>query len=385
MLKKILSLLNKVTPKQNIILFNSYPAYSDNARALYDYIQKSRSDILTKYKVFWCQSPEDKIPADLGRINFIDKKSLKGICMFLRAKYVVSTHAYFPDARAGHGQIQLNMWHGCGFKRITDADKRYVGNYTVALSDVYRKIQSEDLLIDTDRVYVTGYPRNDLFFIPSTAIEDLGIDKSKYHRIYLWMPTYRKGNEGHTATDGDPNSFGFSTMSTDDLNLLNQTLDENDSFLIVKPHPMDSANFEKANSCSNIICVKNEELNAKGINLYQLMAQCDCLISDYSSCIVDYSILDKPIVIACSDTKEYKANRGFVFSPVEKYFPGPVVSNFTEFTNYIKDPDPIDEKYRSHREKLSNMFHKYKDGNSAERICNIFWPKETSYEKSSTN
>jgi CDP-glycerol glycerophosphotransferase (TagB/SpsB family) len=52
------------------------------------------------------------------------------------------------------------------------------------------------------------------------------------------------------------------------------------------------------------------------------------------------------------------------------------VSNFAEFTNYIKDPDPIDEKYRSHREKLSNMFHKYKDGNSAERICNIFWPKE---------
>lgn len=60
----------------------------------------------------------------------------------------------------------------------------------------------------------------------------------------------------------------------------------------------------------------------------------------------------------------------------EEYFPGPVVSNFTEFTNYIKDPDPIDEKYRSHREKLSNMFHKYKDGNSAERICIIFWPKE---------
>ena len=57
-------------------------------------------------------------------------------------------------------------------------------------------------------------------------------------------------------------------------------------------------------------------------DLYTLMQVSDCLISDYSSVIFDYSLLNKPMISYIPDVKEYKHNIGLNIDFDD--FPGPV-------------------------------------------------------------
>ena len=93
-LQDVLMLANKVIRKRKIVLFNSYPAYSDNSKALYEYIINNRPDIAKKYRIIWGQEKGAVIPKDMKQyeIEAVDKKSLRGIFTFLSAKYVFSTH-----------------------------------------------------------------------------------------------------------------------------------------------------------------------------------------------------------------------------------------------------------------------------------------------------
>lgn len=374
-IKRVLTLINKIIPKSNSVLFNSYPAFSDNAWALYEYIVSSRPDITNNYRIIWAQESA-KAPIALDKAEYIRKKSLKGILSFFRAKYVISTHTYSADLKSGNGQIQYNLWHGCGYKSMTEADNCYRGDETIVISELYRDIHARVFEMPREHIHVTGLPRNDILFKNNQARSLLGIDRNT--KIYLWMPTYRKATIGHDETDGDPNSFGVASISDEQLKRINEVMVATDAMLIVKPHPMDSLSINRIQGYSNILCVTNEELRSKGIVLYELLSNADALLSDYSSVITDYMLLDRPIAMVLSDQQEYKDSRGFVFDPVEDYFPGPIINDCESLIEYFRSSDTIDQHWKDKRQSLTRLFHKYIDDRSCERVCNLIWgPPET--------
>lgn len=377
LLKDILGLTDKIVPKRSIILFNSYPAYSDNSRVLYEYILKNRPDITKKYKIIWGQEKGDAIPKELSHcsIETIDKKSLKGIYTFLSAKYVFSTHGYFPGVKSGNGQVQVNLWHGCGYKSITDADRIYRGDINTVTGSIYVPIHEKVFDMKQGTVYPTGLPRNDLLFTDREVMPKLGINKKKYKKIYIWMPTYRKANEGHKEVDGKADAFTISTMTHDELDLLNKTLKSLDVLLIVKPHPMDAKAFSNVSGFSNIETITNAEFKNVGVQLYELMAETAALISDYSSVVIDYLMLQKPVVMVMSDIHEYENSRGFVFENIKDYLPGPIITNTKSLIDYFMESDLIDEQWTEKRNYLSRIFHDNLDGNSCERVCDLIFGK----------
>lgn len=97
------------------------------------------------------------------------------------------------------------------------------------------------------------------------------------------------------------------------------------------------------------------------------------LYINYSSFAVDYLLLDKPIVMVLSDKQEYQESRGFVFSSIEDYFPGPVITNLKDLLAYISDSAQTDIKWEEKRTRLMDFFHKYKDGDSSKRVVELFW------------
>ena len=376
-LQCIMEWANRLVPKKNIILFNSYPAYSDNSRTLYEYILRNRPDITKKYKIIWGQEKGASIPKELSHysIETIDKKSLKGIYTFLSAKYVFSTHGYFPGVKSGNGQVQINLWHGCGYKSITDADRIYRGDINTVTGSIYVPIHEKVFDMKQGTVCPTGLPRNDLLFTNRGVMPKLGIDKNKYKKIYIWMPTYRKANEGHKEVDGKADAFTISTMTHDELDLLNKTLKLLNVLLIVKPHPMDAKAFNNVSGFSNIKTITNAELKNAGVQLYEFMAETDALLSDYSSVVIDYLMLQKPVVMVMSDIHEYENSRGFVFENIKDYLPGPIITNTESLTDYFMDADQVDEQWAEKRNQLSRIFHDNLDGNSCKRVCNLIFGK----------
>ena len=376
-LRYMLSTFNKIIPKKNIILFNSFPAYCDNSWELYVYILNNRPDIIERFDIYWGVNDTESLPKYAAGIpvNVLNKKSFMGIWYFFWAKYIFTTHGYFGGIKASHNQSIVNLWHGCGYKTISQAERTFVGNYNIVTSEVYRKIHKDVFNLKENQIFITGLPRNDLFFDKKDALALLGINKSDYKKILIWMPTYRKAAFGHDGIDGDKKSFGLASLTKDDYEVLNKILLKNHILLIIKPHPMDSLNLKNIDQLSNIISFTTDDLLNKGIKLYSVLKDTDGLLSDYSSVIVDYLILDKPIAMVLSDAEEYKKSRGFVFEDVKEYFPGPVISNTSEFVRYIERFDDVNEKWIDKRKSITKAFHKYIDNKNCQRVCDIFFPR----------
>ena len=376
--QKTMIIVNKLVKKKKRILFNSYPAYSDNSWTLFEYIVNNRSDITSQYQIIWGQEKNCLIPEYVKkyRVETVDKKSLKGILTFLSSKYIFSTHGYFPGILSGNGQIQINLWHGCGYKTITDADHVYRGDINVVTSSAYVPIHEKVFDMQEGNVYPTGLPRNDVLFSSNSAMEKLGINQKKYEKRYIWMPTYRMASEGHEGIDGKSDSFTISTMTQGELSNLNNTLCQTNALLIVKPHPMDAKAFDNVTGFSNIITITNEKLMQSGVQLYELLAETDGMLSDYSSVVIDYLILQKPIVMVMSDITEYKNNRGLVFDNMEDYVPGPIITNIEGLRNYFINADIIDDEWSERRIQLSHFFHNNLDNQSCERVCNLIFGKK---------
>ena len=366
MIKRILSYLNNRIPKEERIIFTSFPSYSDNSYALYRYIMANRPDICRKYEILWAQDTPERIPEDVDTHKVFEKKSLRGIMLFLKARYVISTHGYFSGIRSGNGQLQLNLWHGCGFKDIPEEEQVYRGDITISSGEFYRKIQAKALKMPLDSVIPTGLPRTDELFDENDALFRLGIDENKYKKIIIWLPTYRSG------TDGREDSFGVKTISTDEYKKLNDLLDQKGYLLIVKLHPLDSEP-EEFDSFDNVFFLKTHMMMEREVQLCQLLSKTDILLSDYSSVIVDYLMLDKPVAMVFSDLKEYENNRGFVFENIEDYMVGEKISGFDQLYDYFENCDAVNEKWKIRRRELTNLFNDYFDGQSSKRVCDLIF------------
>ena len=376
MIKKCISLVNEIIPKKRIVLFTSFPAFQDNALALYRYIIAEREDISDGYRLIWSQDEfsVEEAKKRVGNSKVIKKNSLLGYWYFIRAKYVISTHNYFSEIRPGKGQIQVNLWHGNGYKVIPLRDQVYRGDYTIGTGDIFAPIISDKLGIKKENVWITGLPRNDNIFHPGDELTKI-CDRSSYKKVVLWMPTYRTARFRHTGLDGDESEFGLRIFMDKYMDKVNQELADLNILLLIKPHPMDRMAEKKFKHLNNIIFFTNDDVDGKDIEMYKLLAETDALISDYSSVIVDYLLTDKPIGIVAGDIEQYGSNRGFVLNPVEDYLPGPIIRNIDEFKNFLFNIDTVAESWAERRNSLKGLFHKYQDDNSSQRVCDRIFGK----------
>ena len=92
----------------------------------------------------------------------------------------------------------------------------------------------------------------------------------------------------------------------------------------------------------------------------------DILVSDYSSIIYDFSILEKDIVLYTPDLHEYQEARG-LYIDYTNYFKYPVTQTIENLIHTIKNIRNINND--TDRKHLKNTFFKYQDSNSALRIA----------------
>lgn len=391
-MNKILSGFNKIFPKRKLIVFNSFPDVSGNALALYEYILKNRTDIIENYKLVW--TVRDKSVEEARKIleirtgnsfkhNIIKKKRLYGFLCYFSAKYVVSTHGYFPMIETAPNQTHINLWHGMPFKRIgrllegpRTNGRQDEADSSIATSETFRNLMAKAFGISTENVYVTGQPCNDLLFKDNLALANLNINKKDYSKIILWMPTYRNSTFGDIRKDGNAESFGVREVLLNEFDNLEKILTKNNYLLLIKPHPMDEICKINFRSSNHIRVISNEYLDSKNVLLYELLGNCDILLTDYSSVFIDFLITNKPIAFVCDDVSEYGDSRGFCFETPMDYMPGEIISNYTELIEYLENVDEFNSKWEKKYEEIKQLFNPLNDGKASERVCDVFWPKK---------
>ncbi|MGB9878922.1 MAG: CDP-glycerol glycerophosphotransferase family protein, partial [Candidatus Pelagibacter ubique] len=92
-LRSIVKLINFLIPKKNNqIMFESIPDFSDNSKALYDYMRC----IGRKYEMIWAVNEIN----DKFDIPQYKKLSLRQIWEFLRSKYIITASGYHLPIKA---------------------------------------------------------------------------------------------------------------------------------------------------------------------------------------------------------------------------------------------------------------------------------------------
>lgn len=380
----IFSCLNNLVKKRNIIIFVSSPDVSDNSFAVFDYlIQKGRDK---EYLIIWLLDDfkkVNKIEANIyelyGNINVkcIKRKSFLGIYYYILAKYIFFTHGIFSGTKLNKNQVKINLWHGMPTKKIGFLDNKNkedvaTSNYMIATSDIYVDIISKSFDIDRKNVLSIGQPRNDLLFRKNNSLKRLGIEKVKYNKIFLWMPTYRTSIKGDIRTDGKITGYGLPLLTKEEIIYLNKLLYKEKCLFLIKLHPMDKIKINYFNNLkndlSNIVFFDDEKLINNNLQLYSVIAECDVLLTDYSSVYIDYLILDRPIGFIIDDFEEYKNSRGFVFDKYDDWMPGKKIKNFNEFKEFILNTKNGIDEYKNIREKIDKKVNKFKDEKSSERL-----------------
>jgi len=181
------------------------------------------------------------------------------------------------------------------------------------------------------------------------------------------MPTFRKNRNKTGWQDGIESGNPFYIENFDVLRF-NEILKEINSFCLVKPHPM-AVKYAATDNLSHMAFIDDQWISDRGITLYQLVGSTDILISDVSSVVIDYLLLDQPILCVSTDFDAYKKNRGFYFESIEEWLPGPVLRSeelfFQALEGVLKSGR---DDYDCKRKSLKERFFTHHDARSTERL-----------------
>lgn len=284
--------------------------YDDNSRYLFEYVKDEHSNLI---KAVWL-SPKRETVAFVKSLGYeaYSTKSLKGIYYALRAGVAFYSHALidfglFPLVG---GSFIVSLWHGVGFKRIYNAnyhgfrlflkkmlDKCFSWTYrnmTTVTSEFIKQQFSELFSLNSESlICITGQPRNDIFkreLTKDNILNKLNIDSSK--KLILYMPTYR-----HTTLGKDSMERIVKDLYTNKK--LNKVLDDGNAILVVKLHPLTPHVSLAARENFKILDYRDVENNQ------ELLGLADILVTDYSSCFVDFALLNRPIIFYVPDQNDF--------------------------------------------------------------------------------
>jgi len=311
------------------------------------------------------------------RINRTMKEKFRMAYDLVTSKYIlmedVTDAITYTKFRKNQELVQL--WHGPGaFKKFGHsrvANGEQMGKihegykkYTKASvsGEGIRWCYAEAFGISEDKIKATGFPRTDVFF-DEKYLENI---KDKFYKEYpemkdkkmiLFAPTYR-GSNIHNA------NYDFSQL---DWDAIYKKYHEEYVF-VVKWHPALYNNLDRGK-------VKGPEFSKydgfyRDFSFYrdinELLVVCDTLVTDYSSLIFDYVLLNKPIMYFAYDLDEYAGygGRGMYFE-FDEYVYGSVAKNQDEFMKALDNKDLMEDKRRVFYEKFMGEC----DGHSTEKTC----------------
>lgn len=339
--------------------------FGDSPRAIYDYLSQNYPEfdhIVVMKNVLENMS--------LPRAKFISFNTKEYWYYLARAKYFVNNVNFEESERVKRPeQIELQTMHGTPLKKMgfevpndwTSAGyERYLKknqnwDYLTVPSDYVAEV-AERSYRHSAAVLKVGYPRNDQLIQSSgTRINEklrhkMGLPL--HSRVILYAPTWRK--PGIVELD-----INFDKISKDI---------PDDMILIVKPHHL--------NRVTNLIAFKNNVKLADdnfSIEDYYLVA--DAMITDYSSTMFDYALLNKPIIFYVYDYDSYALSRGLNFD-FKSDAPGPLVYNQDELEKEIINFETIPERYQSEIFNFKNKFIQYDDGHASQRVSELVFSEE---------
>lgn len=288
-----------------LILFNSFGGkkYDDSTKEIY--LRMKEDPRFEKYRLLWAFHAPEQVPEITEKIK---TDNLFYFITALKARCWITNSAIQRGIEfKGKHTYYFNTWHGTPMKKMGAAMGKKGNNKILQICDVIlaqsryeakKMSQAYDIPLETFKIF--GLPRNDVLAAAGEREthemrKKLGIRKDQM--VILYAPTFR---------DYQLDAQSRCTLEIPiDYAYWQETLGENFVFLM-------RAHYEVAKHTK-----LPEDSRWRDYSNYptlnDLMIASDVLISDYSSILFDYSILNRPMFCYTYDFDEYNEKRGLYF------------------------------------------------------------------------
>ena len=356
-IKKICSLNLSALKKRdpNLFVFGSWfgDKFADNSKYLYLYfLQKGEKAYwITKNEEVYNQLKQDGLPAAMAY-------SEEGKRLCSKAGYIVTSTALSDvNENVIGGATRIDLFHGIPLKKIMYDDevggkmltrrqrvhelltRQALKDYFVfSSSDTVSKSIRTAFRVDNDHILQYGLPRNDAFF--DGSLKKLRLSEVDYKYVISYLPTHR--NVGKTPI---PIEKLF------DLRKLDTFCRENDILFVIKKHFYHNSEKTDLTGYTNIV-----DLTGQSYDTQELMFNSDVLITDYSSCYIDYLLLNRPIVFYSYDLEDYLKNDREMYYDYEDVAPGDICTDFNQLFKALNQITEGNFAISANQERVRDMF-----------------------------
>ncbi len=367
-----------IPPQQNLWVFGAWQGdrFADNTRFLYQYLRKHHPEIQA---VWFSANPQVVSELRQRGDEAVAINSIRALWIALRARVAVVTHSLRTDIQPlihSGKTLTVQLWHGIPLKKIGYDDTRFTNPPQRSPGQRLKQWLIETVfpfwketyhLITTtsrhlipifasafrhprEKIVVTGYPRNDALFHPTTPLS-----LPPGERAIIYMPTFRGG----MGTETDLfTPYGFSLSQAETL------LEKWRAHLFLRLHPVNHPphHLEAAIHHSHRIHFFNEG------DIHSVLAHFKVLITDFSSIYFDYLLLDRPIIFAPFDLEAYLQVDRELYFDYQQVTPGPKAQNWREVFQHLETIFAGEDPYKHLRATVRNQFHDFQDDRNSERV-----------------
>lgn len=375
------------------IILESEGDLVDNAYALYDYMQKNR--YLEKFNVIWLVDDVISAKKKVFQNTKCVEKYPKHISI-KRSYYLATCRWYIYDhcnvmakLKKRDSQVLVYLSHGWGYKVSKGGDSQKNisrADFITATGELSAIGLAEYWNEPIEKLLITGYPRIDYFYQADKSIKKKINQKwafYKYRKVVFWMPTFRQSRSTWLSEDYIKNETGLPIFETvKSLQEFDEFLKEKELLLVFKLHHLQAELPIFTKKFNNIVIIRDYELCVEGVQLYQLVAMADAVISDYSSITIDFLPMNRPLIYTLDDYDAYNQSRGLFPQDAINYMPGYHVYNIKELKKSIEEISSNLDRYMQKRMEILPKYHKYLDGMSSSRVLDVLGIKIDDREKS---
>ncbi len=351
----------QIVPLKNQVSFftEAHDELTGNLKAMLDYMEKKGDH---RRKLVFAKGDRRNSNSFLEFLQICKALSL--------SKYIFLDDFYglMSTMKVRKNQEVVQLWHGCGaykkfgFSRLeTDLKggrvhsgyKRYT-KVTVTSEDI-RDCYAEAFGVPIGNVSAKGSPDTDVLFdenykIGSRTLLEFMYPCTKDKKLVLFAPTYR-GNRVEKA------GYDFEKIRPEQIM---KDLGE-EYVMLVRWHPAIYANIKSGRENFQLAEGMIDVSSCSDVNT--LLGAADILVTDYSSIIFDWYIMEKPIIFYLYDKDVYEGDRGLYF-PIENYIYGELATDYNELIHALK----ASKNNESKRNRFGNQFMAACKGKSCENV-----------------
>ncbi|MFD0855427.1 CDP-glycerol glycerophosphotransferase family protein, partial [Actinomadura adrarensis] len=363
-------ILTRLPVRRGTVVFESHlgKQYSDNPKYIYRELRRlnAAKPGKARVKAYWSYEDSPKgFPSDA---TLVRRGSWAYFYALARAEFWVDNQGFPEGLRKRDETTYIQTWHGSAYKRMgfdQPALKKASKGKQAKVREMVRRYDSFLIRTGHDErtlarglgvtaeLLPTGYPRNDPLVKGLGALDTAGADfdlareldelrrelglEGDGRKVVLYAPTFRADDDGKPRKNRAKDA---TELPFDPERFVSELGDE--MVLLVRPHYL--ARIALPPSSSRAVREAVREVGHVP-DITPLLLLTDVLITDRSSVMFDYALLDRPMVFYLPDGTE--DGEGYFDLAAEA--PGPVVRDEDALFTALAKLDDVQSDHAGRR------------------------------------